>query len=482
MVHNVEARACVRPWVLVWLVASAWMSPARADEPAAEDKAKGQTTAPSQAVSIALGEPVVVAQAPPELNRAGGDWGRWQFPYLRRLADGRLHVSFSVEPDAASSYGKPMGHAYSADDGNTWQVGKPQVGHEVEDGVLLPNGDRLQPVQRPARRAEEFDLPQSVCDYVTSFQFPRSLYHAKDLPAELREWRFRRLPAGGSEWMDEVATMRIPDQLAGVIDETARGATPGVGGIKQVRKGELPTPFLWGKMRVAPDGSLWAVTYELRLQAGRPVYAPLFLRSLDQGHTWDFLGEIPYDGDAKADRQADKREGFTEPDYDFRPDGSVICLMRTSDGNGHGPLYLTRSVDGARTWSRSVPFDLTFDGGKMPQLLTLANGVTLASYGQSGGPGHIAVRAITDPAGLDWQPPVRACFSPPAPGGWNSCGHTEMVALDDRTALLVYSDFNYPDANGVPRKSILVRRIQASAAAHPLPQGEGRGERASPSD
>jgi hypothetical protein len=290
------------------------------------------------------------------------------------LADGRLHASFSVEPDAASSYGKPMGHAYSTDEGQTWRVGPPQVGHESEDGVLLPNGDRLQPVQRPARRTEEFDLPQSVCDYACSFQFPQSLYRAKDLPAELNEWRFRRLPAGGGAWIEEVATMRIPDQLASVIDESACGATPGVG-------------------------------------------------------------------------------------------GSVICLMRTSDGNGHGPLYLTRSVDGARTWSRPVPFVLTFNGGKMPQLLTLEGGVTLASYGQSGGPGHIAVRATTDPAGLDWQAPVPASFSPPAPSGWNFCGHTEMVALDDRTALLVYSDFNYPDANGVPRKSILVRRVQIAADA-----------------
>jgi hypothetical protein len=35
----------------------------------------------------------------------------------------------------------------------------------AEDGLLLTNGDRLQPVQRPSRRAEEFDLPKSVCDY-----------------------------------------------------------------------------------------------------------------------------------------------------------------------------------------------------------------------------------------------------------------------------------------------------------------------------
>ncbi|MCF7853329.1 MAG: glycoside hydrolase [Candidatus Pacebacteria bacterium] len=415
-----------------------------------------------QTVHLMLNDPIIVAQAPVDLDRAGDAWGRWQFPYLRRLSDGRLHVSFSVEPDSASSYGKPMAHAYSDDEGQTWRLGPPQVGHETEDGVLLPNGDRLQPVQRPAKRAEEYDLPDSVCDYVCTFGYPRSLYRAEDLPPELNEWRFRRLTAGKSDWVEEVADMRIPDQLRSVIKEDARGTNPENGPVQQVIKGPLPTPFLRGKIRIAPDQSLWAVTYSTRLSGKRPQSRPLFLQSVDWGHTWTCLGDVPYEGDVNVDPLADKRDGFTEPDYNFRPDGSVICLMRTSDGNGHGPLYLARSTDGARTWSRAVAFDTTFDGGKMPQLLTLDNGVTLASYGQSGGPGYIAVRATTDPAGLDWQPPVHAHFSPPAPGGWNSCGHTEMVALDDNRALIVYSDFNYRDAHGQPRKTVLVRVIETN--------------------
>jgi hypothetical protein len=416
-----------------------------------------------KAVNITLGKPVVVAQAPADLDRAAAAWGRWQFPWVRRLRDGRLHASFYLEPDAVSSFGKPLGHAHSDDEGRTWRVAPPQVGHEVEDGLLLPNGDRLQPVHRLARRAEEFDLPKSVCDYVGSWQFPRSLYRAEDLPAELNEWRFRRLSTGKSEWVEEVADMRILHELRFAIQEDAQDpTTPGVGGIGQVR-GLLKTPFLdfcFGKMRVAPDGSLWAITYAWRLRAGRPQYAPLFLRSLDQGHTWDLLGEIPYTGDPDADPLADKREGFWEPDYDFRPDGSVICLMRTSDGNGHAPLYLARSVDEARTWSRPVAFDRAFDGGKMPQLLTLDNGVTLAAYGQSGGPGYFAVRATTDPAGLDWRAPVYTPVSPPTAGAWDTCGHTEMVALGRDRALIIYSDFNYPDAEGRARKTILVRVIE----------------------
>ena len=92
-------------------------------------------------VTVTLDEPVVVAQAPPDLDRARAGWGRWQFPHISRLADGQLLVRFSIESDSRESRGKPAAHAYSSDNGRTWRLGEPQVGHEVEDGVLLPNGD-----------------------------------------------------------------------------------------------------------------------------------------------------------------------------------------------------------------------------------------------------------------------------------------------------------------------------------------------------
>ena len=422
-------------------------------------------------VRIALSEPIVVAQAPPELDRAAGGWGRWQFPLLGRVADGRLHASFSVEPDSSESYGKPMGHAYSPDNGKTWRMGTPQAGHEAEQGILLPNGERLKPVQLLSRHAEEFDLPPSVCDFVCSYGYPRSLYRAMDLPGELVSWRFGRLPVGGNAWVQETPVMRIPDEHRCVTRERRGIAEPGVGGIGAVKEGPLPLPCLWGKMRVAPDGSLWAVTYEWRLFGKTPLYAPMFLRSLDHGHTWELRGEIRYVGDEQADPHAAKRDGFTEPDFCFMPDGSVICLMRTMDGNGHGPLYLARSADGGRSWSGPVAFD---GFGKMPQLLTLGNGVTLAAYGASGGPGYFVVRATTDPSGRDWQEPVKTAVSPVEPGAWDTCGHTEMVTLDDQRAIIVYSDFNYPDERGAKRKTLLVRVVEASDPRSPLPQGTRR--------
>ena len=40
-----------------------------------------------------------------------------------------------------------------------------------------------------------------------------------------------------------------------------------------------------------------------------------------------------------------------------------------------------------------------------------------------------------------------------------ACNNPELIALNSNTALLVYSDFYYPDEQGVKRKTILCRKI-----------------------
>ena len=50
----------------------------------------------------------------------------------------------------------------------------------------------------------------------------------------------------------------------------------------------------------------------------------------------------------------------------------------------------------------------------------------------------------------------------PAEGRQDTCSYSALLALDERTALLAYSDFNYPDAQGQKRKSIMVRTVTAT--------------------
>jgi hypothetical protein len=112
-----------------------------------------------------------------------------------------------------------------------------------------------------------------------------------------------------------------------------------------------------------------------------------------------------------------------------------------------------RSTDDGKTWSVPRVFDSL---GVLPQLLVLETGCTLASYGRP----RVWVRATADKSGLTWAPRVEVPLHNVDWTEWGpTCGYTRMLALDANSAMLVYSDFGYPDHEGAPRKTILVRTI-----------------------
>ncbi|HOX05942.1 MAG TPA: sialidase family protein [Planctomycetota bacterium] len=381
--------------------------------------------------TVVLGEPVAVSQAPASVK----EWGPWQFPELERLADGRIHLSYHIEADSATAYGKPFGHAYSKDDGRTWTPAKEPDG---DGGLLLPNGDRLRPAPQRSIPASSLKLPKPLFARTGSWGGDYRFYTPDQLGEVARGYRLERLPAGGKAWSQELPTVKLPDPL------------------RYVTEGVLPFPSLahgFAHWRPAPDGSTWIVTYQFRRTAaadraklGEVRFGAIFLRSTDNGHTWDTVSEIPYQPDPAADPNWAKRDGFTEPDFCFLPDGSLFCLMRTQDGTGQGALLSARSTDGGRTWSRPAVFD---DLGVMPKLLVLKNGTTLAAYGRPG----LYVRASADPAGKEWRPRVEIVK------GDATCSYCDLLPLGPDRALIAYSDFKWPDQTGAKRKTILVRTI-----------------------
>ena len=173
-------------------------------------------------------------------------------------------------------------------------------------------------------------------------------------------------------------------------------------------------------------------------------------KSADCGRTWDYVSQILVDDDTF--NPAPRFEGFDEPMMRVMPDGSVVMLIRT--GSNH-PSYITRSTDRCRTWSKPVKFD---DIGVLPQLCPLPCGVTLASYGRP----ELRVRATADPAGLKWEDPLRVDdiygMKMEAVSS-RSCFYTRLIAIADNAALLAYTDFQYPNADGVGVKTVLVRTV-----------------------
>jgi hypothetical protein len=175
------------------------------------------------------------------------------------------------------------------------------------------------------------------------------------------------------------------------------------------------------------------------------------VRSSDNGRTWELTGTIPYQPDMQADPLWDARDGFTEPQITFIPDGTIFILLRTTDGNGVGPLYASCSRDDGRTWEKPWVFD---QFGVWPQLLTLRNGVTLSSYGRPG----LYLRATNDTSARQWS--ERITVVPPGRIGQDTCSYSDLIALSDHEALIAYSDFNVPNLEGLPCKTILVRKIE----------------------
>ena len=383
----------------------------------------------AMAVELVLHEPVVVSQAPAGVK----EWGPWQFPLLQRLADGQLLAEFQTGADSATDYGLPMGQAVSDDNGASWHA-VPAPG--LTAGLRLPNGDELRAIQQPSVPLKGLAMPKPWAVIPGSYDaVVQTYYWRAELPANLpRGWAFLRRRAGGTEWVKELAQVTVPDQ------------------VEYATEGVYVVPFLdQDRIQVAPDGRLLSMLYvRPQMSRHRTVdrrYLSMLLESADQGRTWTCKSTIPYCPDPKADPDWDARDGFTEPQIGWLPDGSLLALMRTSDGNSRGPLYATRSPDSGASWEKPRVFN--GQTGSWPQILSLKNGVTVVS---SGAPG-VYLCWSADPAGKTWSAPLAV-----VPHG-GTCGYSDLLALNDHEFLIVYSNFDIPDRNGQPRKTILCRKV-----------------------
>lgn len=375
---------------------------------------------------VSVSDPVVVAQAAPEVRR----WGHWQFPSVERLENGLLHVSYSIEDDSVTTYGMPVGHAVSENNGNSWRMLAPSL-HVDGGGILLPNGDRLRTF---SKRPETPDaaLPANPIAVLNSYGTERRIFLDAEMPEAYRGWFFERKKKG--EWVKEQAAVHFPGET------------------RILTQGALPYNT-FSRIRQAPDGSLLGIGYYYLPDAssGGAKYCPAFFESLDSGSTWRLLGTIPYRGDDAADPKADIREGFSEPDIAWAPDGSLFCLLRTTDGHGIGPMYYATSRDNGATWSTPQIYDGL---GVWPNLVVLGNGATIASYGRPG----LYAAISSDPGIGAYERKLE--IVPPGPYQTETCSYSALLALDEQTALIVYSDFNYPDKQGNRCKTIMSRTIK----------------------
>lgn len=380
-------------------------------------------------MKITLSDPVLVAEGPAGEAR----WGRYQFPTFGRIGE-KIALTFHVAEDSARAYGEipaQPNRGLSADGGRTWTLVRATA---PTDGLLLGNGDRIRigtpdvtPKSIPVR---ELTLPASVGMFLGTYgQLPYVFYRHDELPPSLQGVPLSRRPAGGTEWIPERARLDDPAMQRYTIQEV------------------FPVVW-WGDVHRAADDSLLALVYPCSLAGEVACY-----RSTDQAHSWQPQGRIAYQPDLAADPLARGRtHGFTEPGTVLLRDGSLLAVLRTTDGLGVGPMYLSRSTDQGCTWTSPRVLSPT---GVMPRLIQLGNGTIVLSSGRPG----VDLRFCFDGKGETWTKPHTLVPLTSDDVQADSCGYTSLLSLGDDSFLIAYSWFKRPGAAGQTHKVILVRHV-----------------------
>ena len=387
-----------------------------------------------------LAEPgvIVVADKPQP-------WGYYQFPTVERLTDGSLHTEWSMHADAIESYGlSAVGSAVSADGAKTWQYRIPDAA--LQQGYRVPNGDQIKVKDPVPLKASELNMPAPLG--TTNFRYRKTnftFYKISDMPPGRNGVFLNRKVNGSREWKLEDAALNDPQ------------------GVRHSSRGLVPVVW-WGDIHTMKDSSLVAGIYpayyikengELDKQMG-----VVFYRSTDNGHSWKTQGRIPFTPDRKIDSMATDRIGYSEPAYEVLEDGSLLCVIRSADGDGvtngvgNGPMYASRSTDMGATWTKPA---VIAPAGALPRLLRLQNGVTVLSSGRPG----VQLRFSKGGGNESWTDP----FEMLSYDSNNmqvqylvSCGYTGLLETGPNSFLMIYSDFRYPTKDG-ERKAIKIRQV-----------------------
>ena len=389
------------------------------------------STALSAALDVKVGEPVVVAVAPKEVG-----WGYYQFPGVGRWDDGTLSLTYSSAPDVAESYGAPRAALVSTDGGKTWGTHSGKWGGS---GLLLPNGDRIAVSTPKPYKLVDLKLPEPAGVLVSAYGKQKyTMYRMDDLPLKLRTIRIARQKkdsdtrATEHSWVDDPRALRYSLR-------------------------EIFPIIWWGNVHLASDGSLIAGIYpgNMTREDGSldPKWHIFFYRSTDFGHSWKVQGRILYQPDLKSDPKGNEHDGFGEPAFEILDDGSLLCIMRTTDGAGIGPMYSSRSTDLGKTWSKPK---VIAPNGVLPKLLKLENGVLVLSSGRPG----VQVRFSTD--GKKWTEPLDFVPVTEKDPHKDTCGYTSLLATGPDRFIIAYSQFKHATDDGLIRKAIIIREIQVS--------------------
>ena len=407
-------------------------------------------------------------------------WGAYQFPRPYKVGN-KIIVSVHVEQDTIKNFGNPQRWFESVDNGESWTEISPLEASKC--GLLLNNGDRIyfpsesgislsEYVETPwYMRTPAYDMnakaPDNTLPLPNGFTIwldgtKINAYLAERMPGEYskKEWTMIRIPAG----QDTQVVEKVPIEWKSLTRVVYFGDK-----YDKVLKPIFPR----GNLKIGPDGAIWISAFSgeghIDPETGEysPYYSAELFRSDDNAKSFKQRSHMEYRADG-ADFPY-QSGGFSDSDFEFMADGSIIWIFRSawamSTGIEWAPMYISRSTDLGYTWSKPKKFS---NVGVLPRLCSLDCGVTLVCYGRPG----IFVRGCDDGRGLSWSEPLEimtpkdrshlanVVSKEPSFHDWDGgCNNPEIIPIGKNSALIFYSDFYYPDDSGVKRKTILCRKI-----------------------
>lgn len=188
------------------------------------------------------------------------------------------------------------------------------------------------------------------------------------------------------------------------------------------------------------NGSIIASIYSNRIDDDR--IAPsgiLIYKTTDKGENWSLLSYIPY---PKSDwKENTEIEGFTEPVLSELSDGSLLCVIRSTEWLDNKAMYKSISKDGGLTWSEPLAFT---SNGCAPRLMNLKNGVIALTSGRPG----VQLRFCFDGKANEWTNPIEMMNIIDGEGNINplaSCGYSSIIRAGVNSFFMVYSVFTEKD-------------------------------------
>lgn len=378
--------------------------------------------------TIYLTEPVTIAK-----SDKAERWGIYQFPGIMRINDSILLARWSMQVDEQDSYGKieeaKLSSRISVDNGKTWT--EPDSAFEIPDRgetfLFFNNGGWIS-TQTPevVSVASYPQFPAPIGEYDD-----RLFYKMSDIPDELQGAYLTYYRNGVKKTFQ-----------AKIIDTEA---------IRYSYQGFVNVLWL-GNFLELENESVVASIFSNRIDDNR--IAPqgiLIYKTIDKGENWNLLSYIPF----PRSLWKETVEGFSEPVLSELSDGSLICVIRSTDGFEDSPMYKSISKDGGLTWSEPIAFA---SNGCDPRLLTLNNGVIVLTSGRPG----VQLRFSIDGKANEWTNPIEmmSFLDRNGPSGHlASCGYTSIIRAGDNSFFLVYSEFGDEEKTKYSRKEIKFRKV-----------------------